>query len=83
MTSIYREMLDHEQSIELNSQGNEYLNRDITIFEVENVIRNAKKNKSCGYDHMYIDIMDNIECKQISQKFSVCALPPARCPSVG
>ena len=69
----YKEMLSNKQAMELNLQGNDYLNEEITFDEVENVIKNARKKKACGYDQICIDILDNIECKQILLKlFTVC-----------
>ena len=58
----YTEMLNHKQALESNTND-----------KVESVVKMAKKNKVCGYDQIYNDILDNMDCKlTLTTLFNVC-----------
>ena len=67
----YTEMPNHKQASE--SDTNDFLNNVITFDEVEPVVKMAKKNKACGYDQIYNDILDNMDCKlTLTTPFNAC-----------
>ena len=69
----YAEMLDHKYTLETDIHTNDYLNTEITFDEVESVVNMAKKNKACGVDEIYNDILYSIDCKVALMKlFNVC-----------
>ena len=67
----YTEMLNHKQTIA--PETNDSLNNVITFDEVECVVKMAKKNKTCEYDQIYKNILDNMDCKiTLTTLFSAC-----------
>ena len=71
--SEYTDLLNHKQTPESESYTNDFLNNVITFDEVESVVKMAKKNKACGYDQIYNDILDSMDCKlTLTTLFNAC-----------
>ena len=71
--SEYTDMLNHKQTLESEPDTNDFLNNVITFDEVESVVKMAKTNKACGYDQIYNDILDNMDCKlTLTTLFNAC-----------
>ena len=73
---IYFDILHHKSILENEtavSDGNEFINSNISFDEVEHVVNNAKRNKVCGIDNIFNEILNITECKTVLYKlFNVC-----------
>ena len=66
-------MLNHKCFIERSDNVNELINCDISYDEIEKNIDKAHKNKPCGFDGVFVDVLKNNECKYALYKlFNLC-----------
>ena len=69
----YQDMLNHKCFLEKSDNVNELINGDISYDEIEKIIDKANKNKACGFDGVFVDVLKNNECKYALYKlFNLC-----------